>query len=108
MALAAQVDRPPFRADAHGVVRIGSTRVSLDVVIEAFREGASAEEILLRYSSLDLADIYATIAYYLRHQEQVDGYLLDQEAQAEAARRDVEQHFDTRALRERLARRRSA
>lgn len=102
MALAAQLDAPPFRTDDQGVVRIGSTRVSLDVVVEAFREGASAEEILLRYSGLNLPDIYSTIAYYLRHQAEVDAYLAEEDVEAEAVRREAEEFFDTRRLREKL------
>lgn len=32
-------------ADADGVVRVGGTRVTLDTIVFAFEEGATAEEI---------------------------------------------------------------
>src|SRR5205085_1624888 len=51
-----------------GEVRIGTTRVLLPLVIEAFRDGTSPEGIVQMYSSLQLADVHAVIAYYLRHQ----------------------------------------
>jgi uncharacterized protein (DUF433 family) len=107
MSLTAQLDAPPFRTDDQGVVRIGETRVSLGDVVEAFREGASAEEILLRYSSLRLPDVYGTIAYYLRHQIEVDAHLRDESSRAEEARREADRLFDTRALRDKLLSRRS-
>jgi len=37
--------------------------VTLESVISLFEEGASAEEVGLRYDVLDLHDIYATLSY---------------------------------------------
>jgi uncharacterized protein (DUF433 family) len=54
---------------------VGKTRVTLDTVVAAFREGATAEEIAQQYPSLTLAATYATIAYYLNHQAEIDTYL---------------------------------
>ena len=34
----------------------------------------TAEEIVQQYPTLDLADIYTVIAYYLRNREDVDAY----------------------------------
>ncbi len=107
MALTAHLDEPPFRTDERGVVRIGPTRVSLDDIVEAFLEGASTEEILLRYSSLNLPDIYTTIAYYLRHQVEVDAFLASEGAKAGLVRREAEEFFGTQALREKLLARRA-
>ena len=45
----------PLEADGEGVVRVGGTRVTLDTVVAAFNEGATAEEIVYQYPSLDLA-----------------------------------------------------
>jgi hypothetical protein len=33
----------PLEVDADGVVRVGGTRVTLDTIVDAFREGATAE-----------------------------------------------------------------
>jgi hypothetical protein len=44
----------PLEADADGVVRVGGTRVTLDTVVAAFKDGATAEEIVYQYPSLSL------------------------------------------------------
>ena len=61
--------------DPDDVIRVGGTRVTLDTVVGAYRDGASAEEIARRYPSLDLADIHAVIGHYLHHRTQVEAYL---------------------------------
>jgi uncharacterized protein (DUF433 family) len=66
---------PPLQFDAHGVCRVGSTRVTLLSLIDAFEEGASPEEIYQEYPSASLADVYAVIAFYLGRREEVDAYL---------------------------------
>jgi uncharacterized protein (DUF433 family) len=96
----------PLRLDADGVVRVGGTRVTLDTVVEAFRDGATAEEIVQQYSTLDLGDVHATIAYYLRHRQEVDTYLAERRRQREAVRPENEARLDPHGTRDRrLARR---
>jgi hypothetical protein len=46
----------PLELDADGVVRVSRTRVTLDTLIPAFSEGATAEEIAQQYPSVPLAD----------------------------------------------------
>ena len=65
----------PLAVNANGIVRIGNTRVTLDTVITAFLEGATAEEIAYQYSSLNLSDIYSVIGYYLGHRSEIDRFL---------------------------------
>lgn len=95
-------ETPPLRADAHGVVRVGGMRITLDTIVYAFSDGASAEQIVDDYSSLSLADVYATIAYYLRHKEAVDAYLRERERQAAAIQAEHEARFPQHGIRERL------
>jgi uncharacterized protein (DUF433 family) len=64
----------PIEADAHGVVRVGGTRITLDTVIAAFSNGATTEEIVQQYPTLQLADVYHVIGYYLRRQSEVEEY----------------------------------
>jgi uncharacterized protein (DUF433 family) len=96
----------PLQTDAHGVVRVGGTRVALDTVIGAFARGATPEEIVQDYSSLSLADVYAVIAYYLRNRPSVDAYLQEQRQQGEAIQRQMEAAYDPTGVRERLLARR--
>jgi uncharacterized protein (DUF433 family) len=109
MAALSLADEPlPLRLDSHGVVRVGGTRVSLDTVVEAFRDGATAEEIVQQYSTLDLGDVYAAIAYYLRHRPEVDAYLTERRRQREAVRAENEARLDPHGIRDRLLARRAA
>ena len=108
MSLTMETKPVPLTADAHGVLRVRSTRVPLDRVIYAFNEGASAEEIVMRYPTLELADVYAVIAHYLNHKAEVDRYLGKQRGQAARVRAEVERRFPPDGIRERLLARRSS
>jgi len=77
----------PLRVDADGTVRVGKTRVTLDTVVGAHLDGERPEAIVGSYDTLDLADVYAVISYYLRHREQVDAHLAEQEREADELRR---------------------
>src|SRR5262245_23186904 len=97
----------PFRTDDAGVIRVGGNRVTLDSVIGAFNNGCAPEEIALKYPSLQLKDIYATITYYLWHQEEVDRYLNERTQLSDRVRRENEARFPPQGVRERLLARRS-
>lgn len=56
-------------------IRIKGTRIGLEIVIEDFLEGASPEEIAVRYSSLSLEQVYAAITYYLANRQEVAAYI---------------------------------
>lgn len=102
MSLPLTTDAPPLSTEADGVVRVGSTRVTLDTVVEAFREGLTAEEIQQQYPSLDLPRVDSAIAYYLQHRSEVDEYLQERAEARQVVRRDVESRFDPTGIRERL------
>lgn len=108
MALSFAKEVLPLRADEDGVVRVGKTRISLDTVVEAFSEGATAEEIVQQYPSLNLADVYQVIGYYLRRPEDVDQYLQKRNSKAKAVRKKNELRFDPRGVRARLVARRAS
>jgi len=108
MALSFATEAIPLAADADGVVRVGKTRVTLDTIIAAFSDGATAEEIVQQYPSLHLADVYQVIGYYLRRPAEVEGYLQHRKAQAEALRKQNEARFDPHGVRDRLMARRTS
>ncbi|MEI8133410.1 MAG: DUF433 domain-containing protein [Leptolinea sp.] len=97
----------PLTADARGVIRVGATRVPLQTLIFAFKQGDTAEEIAQKYPILNLTDIYAVIAYYLGHQEPVEQYLAEQQKEAHALRKLVETRCPPDGIRERLLARRA-
>jgi uncharacterized protein (DUF433 family) len=92
--------------DEDGVFRVGRTRVRLDSVLGAFKNGCVAEEILFKYPSLNLTDIYAVITYYLWHRKEVDAYLDERQRRAEEVCEENEKRFPAAGVRERLLSRR--
>jgi uncharacterized protein (DUF433 family) len=93
-------------SSSDGTLRIAGTRVTLDTVAEAFREGATAEEIAQQYPSLPLADVYSVLGYLLRHQEEVAAYLSQRAEQKRAVRAENESRCDAEGIRARLLARR--
>lgn len=86
MSLVLERETPPLREDETGAIRVGKSRVLLEIIIQAFQDGASPESIVQQYSTLSLADVYGTIGYYLRHKDAVDTYVRDREQLAESVR----------------------
>lgn len=102
MLLVVHPEPVPLAIDGEGVIRVGGSRVTLDVVTSAFRAGATAEEIVQQYPTLALADVYSVLTYYLRHQEEVDGYLWSRRLEADQVRAQNEAQFNPVGIRERL------
>jgi uncharacterized protein (DUF433 family) len=102
MSLATATVPSPLRTDETGVVRIGSSRVTLESIVHAFDTGVSAEEILATYPTLELRDVYATIAFILSHRGEVDAYMTASESEAERVDREWEARYPTADLRRRL------
>jgi uncharacterized protein (DUF433 family) len=93
----------PLRKDADGTLRVGNSRVVIDVVIDEFHNGACPEEIAHNYPTLQLADVYGVIAYYLRHQEEIDQYMAARAEAADRLRQEIEAKQPWRTgLREKL------
>ena len=107
MAFLAETERIPLEMDMDGVVRVGGTRVTLDAIVIAFNEGATAEEIVHQYPSLQLADVYGVISYYLRQHPEVEAYLDQRQQHANKIRKQNESRFDPHGVRERLLARRA-
>lgn len=96
-------DEPvPLHIDQDGVVRVAQTRVTLDTVVAAFHEGATAEEIAQQYPTVGLPDICAVIAFHLRRRDEVDAYLHERAEFAAAVRRENERRTPNQGIRERL------
>jgi len=102
MSLSFVSEKIPLQRNAEGVVRVSSTRVTLDSVIAAFKDGATAEEIAHRYPTLDLADVYRVIGYYLSHSSEIEDYLHDRSNRSGAVRNENETRFDPAGVRDRL------
>ena len=83
-------DPAPLRMDDTGTIRVGQSRVTLDVLLQYWRGGMKPEEIARGLDTLTLADSYGALAYYCRHQTEMDNYLKLREEEAEALRQQIE------------------
>jgi len=92
----------PLKLWDDGSIRVGGTRVLLDLIVRAFHEGRSPEEIVVSYPTLVLPDVYATITYYLQNQVELDAYLAQRETEAaelwEKIQNDSQQQLRHRLL----------
>jgi uncharacterized protein (DUF433 family) len=88
-----------------GAYYVPGTRISLDSIVYAFREGCSAESIREDFEGLTLADVYGAIAFYLDRQADIDAYLLQRQEQwAELERQGSPPSADLQARLERARR----
>ncbi len=83
----------PLQVDESGAIRVSGTRVTLDTVIARYHQGAPPEAIHASFDVLPLNDIYAVIAYYLAHREELDVYLQRRQEEAERIRAEVEANY---------------
>ena len=90
MTITLHADPVPLRVDDTGAIRVGQSRVTLDVLLQYWRLGMKPEEIARGLDTLTLADVHGALAYYLRHQEEIDEYLRQREEEAEALRQQIE------------------
>jgi uncharacterized protein (DUF433 family) len=97
-----KADPLPLQQDEHGSIRVGNTRVTLELVIRAHQGGATAEEIARRFDTLDIADVHAVIAYFLRHRSEVEEYLARREAEAAALQQRLHDAMPPRVTKEEL------
>lgn len=93
----------PLRQDDQGVIRVGDSRVSLDLIIQSWQNGFSAEEIASQFPVISLADVYASISFYLQNQEQVDAYLAENDELATSYRQMLESLYPPSAIRKILS-----
>jgi len=93
----------PLTYKDDGSIRIGNTRILLELVIRAFLRGTTPEGIVQSYPSLTIQQVYAVIAYYLQNKDEVDEYVKQVDIEGEQIRQMVEaDQPDITSLRARL------
>lgn len=80
----------PLRVHPGGVIRIGESRISLDLIVEQYENGMSPEDMVRAYESLDIAQVYAALAFYLQNKEALRAYFRQREAEAGELRLKIE------------------
>ena len=97
----------PLHTDAQGGIRIRDTRVTLDSILNYYKQGESPEDLHEGFPTIALADIYAIIAYYLNNQTELDRYLQVRHEEAERLREQIEADFPPKITRAELLRRKT-
>src|SRR5438067_1359664 len=105
--MSAVVEAIPLAKDAHGVYRIGGTRVTLESVVHAYNRGATAEEIVQDFPNLQLPDVYQVIGYYLKHAAELAEYFETREREQKELL-TAHPEWSKSGLRERLLARRKS
>ncbi|HEV2947192.1 MAG TPA: DUF433 domain-containing protein [Gemmataceae bacterium] len=82
----------PLREEPPGVLRVGKSRVLLELVLDAFKAGATPESIVQSYDTLNLADVYAVITRYLAAPAPFEEYLRIRDEEAAEMRRKIEEY----------------
>src|SRR5438128_2186542 len=80
----------PLYEDPPGVVRVGKSRVLLELVLHAFKAGDTPEGIVRSYDTLELVDVYAVISRYLADPTPFEAYLRECDEKAEEVRQMIE------------------
>jgi len=80
----------PLHADSDGTIRVAGTHMILDTLLECYKSGETPEQMAHDFRSLTIADIYAVIAYYHQHRDELDHYLAERQKQAEEIRKQIE------------------
>jgi uncharacterized protein (DUF433 family) len=97
-----KIEPVPLKADRYGTVRVGKTRVTLESVVTAFELGATAEQIAHKFPTLELADVYAVIVFYLRNKAEVKDHLAREAKEADDNQAKIEAKSSSSGIRERL------
>src|SRR5260221_3749282 len=80
----------PLREEPPGVFRVGKSRVLLELVIRAFKAGATPEAIVQSYDTLNLPDVYAVVTHYLANPAPFEDYLQMRDEARHEMRRTIE------------------
>ncbi len=92
-AAAIEPEPVPLVKDRAGRLMVPGTRISLDVLVAAFKRGKTPEAIHDAYETVSLADVYAIFTYYLRHRTEVEAYLADQEREGAEIQARIETEY---------------
>jgi uncharacterized protein (DUF433 family) len=86
-------------------IRIAGTRVGIETVVDEYQQGATPEEIVLRFPTLTLEQVYATITYYLANKQKVKEYIALVRRRQEEGWQEQQRNPSpfVRSLRERMA-----
>lgn len=92
-AAAIEPEPVPLVRDRSGRFVVPGTRISLDVLVAAFKRSKTPETIHDSYETVSLGDVYAIFTYYVRHRAEVEAYLAEQEHEGAAIQERIEAEY---------------
>jgi uncharacterized protein (DUF433 family) len=92
----------PLITTPEGEVRVSGTRIPLHYLIYDYLNGATADDIIMRYPTLKLSEVHAVLGSYLVHKTELDAYVREREKLRDELHEKIERHFPQQGLRERL------
>ena len=98
-------DTVPLVQWEDGSIRVQGTRLLLAMIVTAFQQGDTADEINDSFPSASVTQIEAVIDWYLNNKSEADAYLKEREAAAEKMRQEIESTPEYQARRAELHRR---
>jgi uncharacterized protein (DUF433 family) len=98
----------PLTKDEQGTLYVESTRLPLELIINDYRRGNSAEQIASNYAGLSLSAVYSVLAYYHANRVELDRYVDEKNNQLKNLHDQVERDFPAQTMREEIKRRRNA
>jgi uncharacterized protein (DUF433 family) len=72
---------------------IDQTRIAVVDIAAMLKRGQSAQEMLLAYPSLNLAQVHAAISYYYENTDEIEAELAEDEGWEEAHERQKSEHL---------------
>jgi uncharacterized protein (DUF433 family) len=92
MSISIHADPVPLRVDESGSIRVGQSRITLDVLLDYYQQGVSPEQLASAdyFSTLSLSDVYGALAYYYRHKVELDEYLRQRREEADRLQQEIE------------------
>ena len=79
-------------------IRIKGHRIAIQHVLNKYKQGMDPDELQHRFPTLSMADIYATILFYLTNKETVEAYLVRERLMDEEAGKLIEVYGNTPLL----------
>jgi uncharacterized protein (DUF433 family) len=93
MNLLIEPEAPPLKQWEDGSIRVAGTRLLLEMIVISYKQGDSPEKIVDSFPAASLKDVYAVIAYYLRHTPEVEAYLAWVEQEGDRIQKENEARF---------------
>ena len=67
----------------HGTPHIAGSGVTVRTIVRWYKLGMSPEEIAAEYLHLDLAKVYAALAYYHANRDEMEAHMAAEEAESD-------------------------